>query len=333
MTDNSATERAMWGDLQFRIDPWDAEYGGSSVFEGFDAEAAESVDLDVESPASDWAPVAPGEVQGYDKLVFIDGVRRIDARIVALHEGQIVHGLLGSYGAGAVGIRGSSAAILRQEIGRLAVVGSGLSPPIQVTVRDDLQYRGMSCEGTDSKAPLDTLQREMRIAEATIAESLLADDTLVVADGPLTYAKPVAGLVGFVKRIFDPYLPSEKASLLAGLPPGNRTPLFALKGNQRYARYAWFMRLARNEVGQSPFAGIVRLEVADVVGVEKAKKLADETTAVLPTLASSRTFDPRAPQNLIPVGGLEKQLRHLLGNPQLIRRHIETRIAEDASRD
>ena len=46
------------------------------------------------------------------------------------------------------------------------------------------------------------------------------------------------------------------------------------------------------------------------------------------TLASHAPKDPRAPQNLIPVGGLERQLRHRLGDPQLILRGIKQKLRE-----
>jgi hypothetical protein len=39
--------------------------------------------------------------------------------------------------------------------------------------------------------------------------------------------------------------------------------------------------------------------------------------------------DPRAPQNLYPIGGLEEQLRHSLGDHEWIRRHIETHFARE----
>jgi hypothetical protein len=43
-------------------------------------------------------------------------------------------------------------------------------------------------------------------------------------------------------------------------------------------------------------------------------------------LASRAPKDPRAPQNLIPIGGLERHLRHRLGDPQLLLRGIKQKI-------
>jgi hypothetical protein len=53
-----------------------------------------------------------------------------------------------------------------------------------------------------------------------------------------------------------------------------------------------------------------------------------------PTLclyASSTVRDSRAPQNLLPVGALEDELRHRLGDAVLVRRAIEQAIAEGVS--
>ncbi|HSB60567.1 MAG TPA: hypothetical protein VLI67_02535, partial [Vicinamibacteria bacterium] len=41
--------------------------------------------------------------------------------------------------------------------------------------------------------------------------------------------------------------------------------------------------------------------------------------------------DPRAPQNLYPVGALEARLRHLLGDPVLIRQATLARLHEQVT--
>jgi uncharacterized protein len=73
----------------------------------------------------------------------------------------------------------------------------------------------------------------------------------------------------------------------------------------------------------------VRLEVSDAVGGEEARRLADATAAVLPAFAPSRSRDPRAPQNLLPIGALEAQLRRRLGDARLIRRRIASLLARE----
>ena len=54
--------------------------------------------------------------------------------------------------------------------------------------------------------------------------------------------------------------------------------------------------------------------------------LADRSTAVLPTVASEPHLDPRAPQNLIPIAALERDLRHRLGDAGLVLRHVRAAV-------
>jgi len=76
-------------------------------------------------------------------------------------------------------------------------------------------------------------------------------------------------------------------------------------------------------------SGIVRLEVAESVGLIEAIRLADLTALTLNRFIPGRSRDPRSPQNLLPIGALEDHLRRQLGHPLLIRRHIESLIAEE----
>ena len=60
--------------------------------------------------------------------------------------------------------------------------------------------------------------------------------------------------------------------------------------------------------------------------------LADMVSHNLPRFASKPEHDPRAPQNLQPVGALEKRLRHELGDQRYIRRLIEDSLFEEMAR-
>jgi hypothetical protein len=50
----------------------------------------------------------------------------------------------------------------------------------------------------------------------------------------------------------------------------------------------------------------------------------------LPRFASQPQHDPRAPQNLLPIGGLERRLRHEMGDSAFIRRAIEDQLTREA---
>jgi hypothetical protein len=56
-------------------------------------------------------------------------------------------------------------------------------------------------------------------------------------------------------------------------------------------------------------------------------RLADQTAAVLPRYASEPHKDQRAPQNLYPIGGLERELRRRLGDPALLYRALRVAAA------
>jgi hypothetical protein len=58
------------------------------------------------------------------------------------------------------------------------------------------------------------------------------------------------------------------------------------------------------------------------MGLQGAVDAADLSARVVPEFASTPERDPRAPQNLLPIGALERALRHALGDPQWIRRML-----------
>jgi hypothetical protein len=95
--------------------------------------------------------------------------------------------------------------------------------------------------------------------------------------------------------------------------------------------YSWYLRLANRRAIDHPWAGLVRIETSDAVGLTPAVQLADVTTQHLPDFASSPIRDPRAPQNLYPIGALEDRLRRQLGDADFIRRHIEMHFTREAA--
>jgi hypothetical protein len=325
---------SVFGDLDVRLDPWQVDYGAEVPIE-LDEEvpADEGVILDVEIRPNEWRPIAPGSTDVLERLVFVDGVRRLEARLLVRRDDRICHGAFGSYGVGAVSVLGHVATCGEPHIDRILAIGSGQQTPRAVTVSPALTYRPVSTSSGDPDGPLRAIQHEMRGAEERLGRELAdTTDTLVVADGPLTFEQPLrGGAVGYIKRLFKFYLPSDKLSLVAQLRAGERTPLFALRSSRRFARYSWFLRLSTASPGDSDLAGIVRLEVAETVGTDVARRLADATAFALPRFAPGRWRDPRSPQNLLPIGALEAQLRRNLGDARLIRRHIEKIVSEEAT--
>ena len=61
--------------------------------------------------------------------------------------------------------------------------------------------------------------------------------------------------------------------------------------------------------------------------ISTASRLGDLTARLLPPLASVPYKDPRAPQNLVPIGGLERELRHRLGDQHVLYRALRAAAA------
>lgn len=316
-----------------RIDPWAVEYGSETPLEFAGDEESADLDLAVEVDPSRWAPIPAPAGMARPEMAIVDGVRRMEARLVVSREGRTLHGALGAYGVGVVHCRDGRASFGREDLGRLLIFGSGQAPPYPVAVSPGLIYQPLSVAEEDPDAPLRGLHSEMRRAEERLARAL-ADDrqVLVVADGPLNISEQTPGrVVGFVKRLFKLYLDAEHLPVLRALPCGTRTPVFLIKSAGRFARYSWFMRIGNRLAVESDTTGLVRLEVAEGLGLEEATRLAALTTAIIPAFVPSRSRDPRAPQNLVPIGALESHLRHSLGDARLIHRRLATLLARELS--
>ena len=309
------------------LDPWQAEYGPGITVEA-SADLSAEVDLDVELPADAWAPVPPTKTTRPEHVVVIDGVRRVDARVV-IPGAKLTYGAFGSYGVGAVVLQPGGASYGPLETHRVFVLGNGHTVPGPLTASPALTYRVATVLGADFDAPAQYIHSEMRHAEERLSRRLATEtDALVIADGPLSFETPIKGpVLGYIKRLMELYLPPTYLPLLYDLPQAHRTPLFAIVGSRRFDRYAWFLRIAPPGPGEVPLTGVVRLECAGELGLDMAKDLADASAALLPALVPSRARDPRSPQNLMPIGALETRLRHLLGDLTLVRRHLTTFVA------
>ena len=75
----------------------------------------------------------------------------------------------------------------------------------------------------------------------------------------------------------------------------------------------------------------VRCECSPDLQLEEAKALADLVTATLQRFASEPHKEPRAPQNLYPIAGLERELRRRMGDPQVLYRALRRAAADRAA--
>jgi len=265
------------------------------------------------------------------RLAFVDGVRRGEAWLYRDDPDRdtAARGLAGAFACGAAVIPADGPpAFERTEVQRLVIWGSGADGTLP-DAAGGFRWRPASIDDPDPEAPLRALQARMRQRETELAEELAADGHLTVVDGPLTYVRsrdlPV---IGYVKTHHRPLLaPDLHRRIPELLGAGERTSLFTA-GEDRYAAY---LRLAPRDGVASPWSGIVRIEIPQSAGLAEAAALADRATALLPRFAGLPHRDPRAPQNLQPIGALERHLRRLLGNPRLAARAVREAVASIAA--
>ncbi|MGI5144038.1 hypothetical protein [Streptomyces sp. CA-106110] len=146
---------------------------------------------------------------------------------------------------------------------------------------------------------------------------------LLVVDGPLRGRTHLPRALGFIKSHRTAYLPPDLHAMLSTLATNERTPVFLM--GTSWDRHAWYLRLPCTP--GAPWAGVVRLECAADIPTAEAVALANLSQLVLPRYASCEYKDTRAPQNLVPVAGLERELRRRLGNPVLLSRALRVAAA------
>ncbi len=305
----------------FTVDPWDPSYGQASGDEQSSlADSTAELDLDLELPAARWRPLDPVAGVTPAVVLFLDGVRRIDARVWVHGVGQPATGIAASLAAGVVACDGTA---------RVAdvVVERGLftAAPEAGDIRTRAAlYPARRAGGPGFDQLSLAMQRRLSDIEAELAlavrGSRQAADDLLVVDGPLRSRgqHDLEKTVGYIKTHHASYLPDAQAAVVGALRPGQRTPAFAMGTTWR--RTSWYLRLPGPS--GAPWAGVVRIECSPDLAPQELTELADLTARVLPPLASAPHKDPRAPQNLVPIGGLERELRRRLGDQQLLYRAL-----------
>ncbi len=304
--------------MRFTVEAWDSDYGAPADAEMEDA--SENVDVGVEFRLEEWRPLLP-ETDPVGDVMFVDGVRRVDASLWIDQPPDFpAFALAATYAAGAVRCNGRA---LVEE----TAVERGLftSAPAADVVTAVGVYEVKSTKGTTPEELWLGIQQRMGALEAAISHKAGGAELLVV-DGPLSHARDIENAVGYIKTQKVQYLPLELRQVLTALPAGYRTPMFLVTTSR--SRFSWYLRLA-NHAG--PAGGLVRCEIDADTSAADAARVATRVSATLPRYASARHKDPRAPQNLYPIGGLERELRHRLGDREMAMRALR-RAAADRSR-
>ncbi len=311
--------------LTYRIDPWASEYESALQLDEEPDDHAPDVRTDVEG--DEWRLMIPEFMPLPSPVAFIDGVQRVELRVLGDDDGNLVFGGFASVGVGAVFAAEGEPRLAPERPQRTLALSSGASDDpwtipcgatslvFDVHSDPDSGYRGV-------KKALDEYRRER---ETSLGRALVAQSNLlVIVDGRLGFPPAGGWAVGLTKTLHRRYLPAPQSDLLSELRPGTRTPMFVIP--YKDALYSWYTRLAEPGPIDHSLAGVVRLETMASIGIEAAVRLADLTTVHLPRFASSPIWDARAPQNLYPFAALEQRLRHELGDHAWVRRAIESHI-------
>jgi hypothetical protein len=358
--------------VRFHVDAWDPSYGTSvGLDDGLDDSTAQ-VDLDVERPAAQWAAVAPDPgLELPPAVLFVDGVRRIDARVwiddlpddptTDRADGSRVGGLpaagsgpgehfaadpdttdasgavCASYAAGVMCCCDHRAHLLAVDARHgLFTVASHAVDILTTAGRYEV------CHTTDKpavpravtlSAALQSRLGQVELLTAAKARAELAGHAdaagqdLLVVDGPLRGRSHLPRTIGLIKTHQRRYLPPPLHTLIGQLTAGQRSPVFLM--GTTWDRHSWYLRLPA-AAGGAPWAGVARVECSADLTRDAVVRLAGLSQAVLTRYASAEYKDARAPQNLYPIGGLERELRRRLGDPQLLYRALRIAAARAA---
>jgi hypothetical protein len=323
--------------MRFTVDGWDPSYGASLDREDSLEESTANVGVELEVPASRWHAInvrADRPMPG--AMLFVDGVRRIEAQVWVDDDApgagpatQATAALCASYAAGVVCCYGQHAHLVTAEIRRGLF---SVAPHATDIVTRAGRYRAHRVADNSAGVPLmarlsQALQRQLADVEklaATAARSAIGDhggaaeDDLLIIDGPLRGRQHLPRALGYIKSHRSTYLPPDLNALVGTLSPGQRTPVFRM--GTTWERHSWYLRLPGST--GAPWSGVVRVECAANLPLAEVIRLADLSQLSLGRFASDQYKDGRAPQNLYPIGGLERELRHRLGDPQLLYRGL-----------
>jgi hypothetical protein len=333
--------------VRIAVEAWSPEYGGEVDLGSPQEFSVEQVDVTCET--KEWRPVTPGSLGRLGELpvAFVDGTRRNEARISVSENGEMpTPGIAASIGVGATvcdpgppgadGRRNGrwwtarSARLAAERVERFLAVGG--NKDVRLAAGAGLEYRSLPVDGFDIVRVDKAIHNAMRSREAHMAQELASQDMLVFVDGPLALLSPdPLPMVGYIKSHHRRYLDDDEQAVVSMLGCGQRTPMFAFGEERR--RLSWYLRLCEPDDDLGGWHGIVRCETPAQMSLEMASSLADASAAILPAFASAPHWDPRAPQNLVPIAGLEKRLKHLLGERDLVYRMVRSAAHRSGRRE
>jgi hypothetical protein len=308
------------------VEEWGAGYGSPYLIDA-DPSADEAAASTLVEDGAELAAHLGADTHPTAPLAFVDGIRRAEAWLYRVgSDGTTARAVVGAFATGAVIADPDRTPVFSHaRIKRVAIWGSGANIPLRA-MPGGWHWEVASIAATDPDAPLAVLQNRMREAERELAVELARQERIVVLDGPLNFVvSRDTRIAGYVKTHHRLFLPAELHARVPHLGVAERTSLFAIG-----ERYSCYLRIAAPGPQAGPWSGIVRLHLSGEHGLASATQLAGMLTARLPRFAGIPYCDPRAPQNLQPIGALESHLRHLMGDPQLGARAVRDAAVRDS---
>jgi hypothetical protein len=321
--------------MRWRVESWDPGYGASTEDQAELGSSTAQVTTDLELPEARWRPVdLDPAAPGWAMVLFVDGVRRIDAMAWISEppgngsgsgSGEAASlALCASYAAGVVCCRPGEAHLMAAEVRRGLFSTAEHATDVVTTAG---LYRSLHTPARrDPASDLNlAVQRALGDVEAAVAAQARSgagtatadNEDLLVVDGPLRGRQHLPRALGFIKTHRTEYLPAPLHRVVGTLAPGQRTPVFGL--GTSWHRHSWYLKLPGSA---APWAGVVRVECPAELPLPQVIELADRSAPMLCRYASTEYKDARAPQNLYPIGGLERELRRRLGDQKLLYRAI-----------
>jgi hypothetical protein len=301
--------------MLFHVDAWSPGFGssGDAPDRGPDEASTAKLDTDVEVSAKAWKPMDPPALHRPERVLFVDGVRRTDARLWI----GPYPGLACSYAAGVVECVPGRARVGDVQVRRTIFTSAAPEELSDVGVAP-ARYSAKGVEGADEHDLANAVQWALIDLEIEVSGQSRAEGDLLIVDGPLRRRDALPRTLGYVKTQQKQYLPERLIGVVTALKPGQRSPVFRIAG--LYERLTWYLRLPGGNA--APWAGIVRVECSAELPEHEAIALADLSAVTIPRFASVPFKEPRAPQNLVPIAGLEKRLRAMLGDAKLLHRAL-----------
>jgi hypothetical protein len=319
-----------------RIDPRPPSY--DSVAEAIALAPSDEGSIVDDVEHRDWRAVDPPALAATPDVAFVDGVERREARVSAEGEGMPFAGMLASYAAGAM-CPGKAPPLRHVSVERRIVLTRGARPSRVALAAGNAEVEYLPAHNAeDDPESLDRTLKQLRAdLEASVVRSLIVDGVpLIIVDGRLPPGLDAerrkstpANAVGFIKTPHRlPIADAARVELLCALHAGQRSPVFVRRRSDR-SYYSWFVCLAERRPFDLALSNLALLEMDDQAPLSQAIATADVTAALLPSYASTPYRDARAPQNLLPVGQLERELRHRLGDSDLLARLMVAWFAKE----